>query len=151
MSAHEGAQDVYDTFLTLAQRCEQAKGPDKRLGAEIEIALRGFPQRAYSQRNGMRPKGSPNIDRLAFMAEWAGDVTASLSTALGLLDKRALWAIGDMEEGPFARLCWPQPNGGFDGGYVEVMAATVELSLLAAILRARAEITRLTSSNGAGQ
>jgi hypothetical protein len=66
-------------------------------------------------------------------------VTASLDAALTLLDPRAMWAVVKMEEGPLARLCWPQPNGGFLGGYIESRAATPELALCAAALRARSE------------
>jgi hypothetical protein len=55
-----------------------------------------------------------------------------------LVDPKALWAHGSMEEGPFARLCWPMPNGGFVGGYFEAKAATVPLATCAAALRARA-------------
>jgi hypothetical protein len=43
-----------------------------------------------------------------------------------------------MEDGPFARLCWPMPNGGYGGGYVEGHAGTGALSLLAAALRGHA-------------
>jgi hypothetical protein len=35
------------------------------------------------------------------------------------LPEHTLWCVGDMEEGPFARLVLPQPNGGYVGGYVE--------------------------------
>jgi hypothetical protein len=55
-----------------------------------------------------------------------------------LIDARALWAVGSMEEGPFARLCWPQPDGGFTGGYFEGQAETVPLAICVAALRARA-------------
>lgn len=33
-----------------------------------------------------------------------------------------LWAVGIMEDGPFARVVLPQPNGGYTGGYSEAYA-----------------------------
>jgi hypothetical protein len=39
--------------------------------------------------------------------------------ALEEIPEHTLWAIGHMEEGPFARLILPNPNGTYQGGYVE--------------------------------
>lgn len=65
------------------------------------------------------------------------DYTRSLDAALTLCVKGTLWAVGSMEEGPFARLCWPQPDGGYVGGYHEASAATAPLALCIAALEAR--------------
>lgn len=62
---------------------------------------------------------------------------AYLDAIAMLLDPRALWAIGSMEEGPFARVCWPMPDGGYAGGYQEAKAATVPIALCIANLRSR--------------
>lgn len=67
------------------------------------------------------------------------DYVRSLDAAMTLVDPRALWAHGSMEDGPFARLCWPMPDGGFVGGYHEAFAATVPLATCAAALRAIAQ------------
>lgn len=61
----------------------------------------------------------------------------SIDDAKTLVDSRALWAVGCMEDGPFARLCWPQPGGSFVGGYFEVYAATPAIALCIAALKAR--------------
>jgi hypothetical protein len=63
---------------------------------------------------------------------------AFVDAARELLAPHMLWAIGSMEEGPFARLCWPMPDGSYLGGYVEGHARGVALSLCAAALRGRA-------------
>ncbi len=62
--------------------------------------------------------------------------TSQFGAARSLLPEHALGAVGDMEDGPFARICAPMPDGGFGGGYVESHAATVELALTLAALRA---------------
>lgn len=59
-----------------------------------------------------------------------------LANALSELPSGTLWAVGNMEEGPFARLCWPMPNGGYTGGYVEANGETPALALRAAIGKA---------------
>lgn len=66
--------------------------------------------------------------------------THSLDAALSLLAKGTLWAVIDMEDGPIARLCWPNPDGGFVGGYHEAYAATPALALCLAALKARAAL-----------
>lgn len=62
---------------------------------------------------------------------------AYLDAVMMLVDPRALWAVGSMEEGPFARLCWPMPDGGYAGGYQDATAATGSLALCIAALKAR--------------
>jgi hypothetical protein len=42
-----------------------------------------------------------------------------LVLALNEMPEKTLWAVGSMEDGPFARLILPQPDGGYGGGYVE--------------------------------
>lgn len=42
-----------------------------------------------------------------------------LVLALDEMPQHTLWAIGNMEEGPFARLILPNPDGTYTGGYVE--------------------------------
>lgn len=100
----------------LAARCEAATGPDRALDYDIAH---------FVTRSHMATGNAPHY-------------TASIDAAMALVDKRALYAFGDMEEGVFGRLCWPQPDGGYGGGYHEANAATVPLAICAAALRARA-------------
>lgn len=62
--------------------------------------------------------------------------TVSLDAARSLCVSGTLWAVGSMEDGPFARLVWPQKDGGYIGGYFEATAATAPLALCIAALRA---------------
>jgi hypothetical protein len=63
---------------------------------------------------------------------------------LMLLKPGTLWATGSMEEGPFARLCWPQAGGAYLNGYHEATAATPALAIVAAALKARASMEEVT-------
>jgi hypothetical protein len=60
-----------------------------------------------------------------------------IDAARELLAPHTLWCVGSMEEGPFARIVWPQPDGGYSGGYYESTAPTAALALCAAALKAR--------------
>jgi hypothetical protein len=73
--------------------------------------------------------------------DWLLDLEAHLNAAMMLLEPHTLWAVGSMEEGPFARLVMPQADGGYVGGYVEAYAPTPALALCAAIARAGGEQT----------
>lgn len=69
----------------LAARVERLSGPDRHIGAQVEIAMRGFPERAYAQRNAMRARGTPEINRDKWAAEYFGaGSTASLDAAMTL-------------------------------------------------------------------
>lgn len=115
-------QGTSSTLVELALRCEQATGADDRLNIAITRYLYG-----------------DNRDMLRSAERGSFNPTGEIHDAKHLLATRTLWAVGDMEEGPFARLCWPQPDGGYSGGYVEVVgAANPALALCAAALRARA-------------
>jgi hypothetical protein len=129
-----------ETLLALAERCESA---DRELDFLIAEAIsddkdhwlgcRVRQERWYEMSD--YKAGDPTPVRW----EWSQPAfTASLDAAMTLIDPRALWATGSMEDGPFARLCWPMPGGTFVGGYIEATAATVPLAICAAALRARA-------------
>jgi hypothetical protein len=47
-----------------------------------------------------------------------------LSLVLARLPDHTLWCVGSMEEGPFARLILPNPDGSYTGGYREAFAET---------------------------
>ncbi len=125
--------------MTIPTRIESLTGPSREMDAELELLVRGdgwriqtdcepFPDEVREGRI-QEIRGCGWIEAKAY--------TASLDAAMTLVDPRALWAHGSMEDGPFARLCWPQPDGSFVGGYVEAFAATVPLAICAAALRAR--------------
>lgn len=76
-----------DTLLELAAKVEGAPGPDRELDALVFLACRSFPQRAYDQRNGMRPRGSPELSRIAFLSDgYAPLYSASLDVAMSLAE-----------------------------------------------------------------
>jgi hypothetical protein len=61
------------------------------------------------------------------------EIAAELAVALCEMPAGTLWCVGSMEDGPFARLCWPMPDGGYTGGYVEAEANTPAAALYAAL------------------
>jgi hypothetical protein len=134
-------------LLKLAERCEAAAGHDRELDVELAVVAglirdpefeRGYFYGAGNNCDYVLERGDydhgNNAPELPYY-------TASLDAAKSLVDPRALWAIGSMEEGPFCRLCWPMPDGGFTGGYFEGQAETVPLSICSAALRARASMS----------
>jgi hypothetical protein len=52
-----------------------------------------------------------------------------LALALSDLPHGTLWCVGSMEDGPFARIVWPQPDGGYSGGYREATGETAAEAL----------------------
>ena len=120
-------------MIDLAKRIEELEGPDREVDAEIALAVFDWCKPHKPDPEG--PKfplenkfGSPFFPRF---------FTGNLTDAKSLVDSRALWVVGSMEDGPFARLVWPQKDGGFSGGYIEAAAATPALALCAAAIRAR--------------
>lgn len=130
-------------LVELARRCEQGSGKDAMLGAEVEIAARGFPERAYRQANGMRPRGTPPLDRLEWAAGFFGaGPLASLDAAMTLVPEG--WPSVYLARTDDGR--WHAALAGNDGHmmaedpeeyYVEADAATPAIALTAAALRAR--------------
>ena len=129
-------------LLELAERCEQATGADRRLDAEIDIAVRGFPEQAYEQTNGLRGKGSPELNRIDWFIKWGADrYTASLDAAMTLVPEGYVFGLGNFD-----------PDGGTakaaaivgatpDEDRNPTFAATPALALCAAALRARESAT----------
>lgn len=123
-------------LLELAGRVKALTGGDAMIGAEVEIAVRGFPEKAYRLRNGMRPKGSPTLDRMTWAAEFFGPgPTASIDAAMTL----AIGFNGQvtfLRDGTAGAFLWhpypPYPMAG------EANSATLALALTAACLRALA-------------
>jgi hypothetical protein len=132
----EDLRNEVGSLLELADRVEAATDTDRQLGADVEIALRGFPERAYQQQCGLRAKESPLPDRREWAASWFGPgPTASLDAAKSLKHPGDLWCVGSMEDGPFARVVPALPGGAF-GEEVFATGATTALALTAALLRA---------------
>lgn len=133
-----------ELLIALAERCEQAIGPDKRLGAEVEIAVRGFPECAYQHRNAMRAKGSPNLDRLEWAAKFFGaGPTGSIDAAVALVPEGWAWTVdgGDPSCDDSASLGLVPMSGQMMNPSVITGAATPALALTAAALRAIAART----------
>jgi hypothetical protein len=116
-------------LIELAERVEALTGPCRGTDAWI-MGKTDNPQWTdadceYAAEDADRTCGAPRF-------------TASLNAAKSLMAPGTLWAVGHMEDGPFARLCWPRPDSTFVGGYVETTALTAENALTAACLRAMA-------------
>lgn len=129
-------------LLVIAAMCEADPGPNGTFEREDEMRkIDGEIYCAIYDPNGTDKNG------YAFEFRTHGvtrdDVpfyTDSLGSALGVAPKGTMWAAGSMEDGPFARLLPPLPDGKW--GYVETRASTVTLALVAAALRARAALTK---------
>ncbi len=115
-------------MLALAERCEAAGGPDRQLDAEIDIAVRGFPEKAYAQANGMRAKGTPDLDRVVWFIKWGASLyTASLDAAMTLVPEgQAIELATGAARLSDARVNWKHPG----------LGKTPALTLCAAALRA---------------
>lgn len=148
-------------LLELADRCEAATGADREVDGWAYAFVKGNDRFIIGNKPGVFPQDPIYGTRLDIMgivksgsdaADHIGapHYTASLDAAMTLVDSRAMWAHGSMEEGPFARLCWPMPNGGYVGGYFEAKAKTVPLAICAAALRARAALSGKADDGGKG-
>lgn len=116
-------------LLKLAERCEQAEGPDREIDVHIWIALSGA--------SAADVEAIMTCMRLSLNVERCPLFTASLDAAMTLLPERHSWEAGNCGEGlrPWATVTMPSSTGGwqFSGD-----AITVPLALCAAALRARA-------------
>lgn len=130
-----------DKLVDLAERCEAAMAEQQAELLREAFALVFGPERSET-RPGIWRWNSRWLRPRGMLSAYAFE-----SAAMTLVDERALWATGSMEDGPFARLCWPMPDGSFLNGYFESKAATPALALCAAALKARAR-SASTSSQG---
>lgn len=132
-----------ETLERLAERCEQATGPDRKLDVaiwlEIDPRNRSGWLGAYQRNMGLRAKGSlpPTFEQ--WLAKATVSVvpayTASLDAAMTLVPKDHSWEAGSegLVDKPYAHImCWE------DGQLSHCnAAATPVLALCAAALRAR--------------
>ena len=116
------------TQLALAERCEQAAGPDRVLDAEILCAIYGF---TIHKEN--RCVNSSSWDRL----------TGSLDAAVTLVPEGWIYELGRGESGTSRALCRMSDELGIWTGWA--VAATAALALCAAALRARAAMAQPSS------
>jgi hypothetical protein len=110
------------TLIALAERCEQAAGPDRELDIAIAAGL-GWPDGRYS------PPILP-FERVRLPRHY----TDSLDTAVTLVPEGWRWWI---HSSPFAR-CWLVADDQIIGIAQPEKCATPALALCAAALRARA-------------
>lgn len=139
---------------SLIERIEKSEGADREIDALIYHDLLGFCRHARKVKTGAQ--SDTGFDCLDCGADSWGNksrkggypagqglhdsaprYTASIDAAMTLVEPRALWAHGSMEDGPFARICWPRPDGTFTDSYFETNCATVPLSICACALEAR--------------
>lgn len=125
-------------LLEIAEACEKASGPSRELSSEIIVAVFGYGRNASLLPDELHVTGSLDAITALIAEQFPG----------------ALWAVGHMEHGPFARIFAPNGRGGYDGGPgAEVEAgpepvATPELALAAAFLRAKARALVSTQEGG---
>jgi hypothetical protein len=107
-------------LLALAERCEQAAGPDK----ELDFTIDGFML-----------KHGPETDRIR-NPRCVLPYTASLDAAVTLVPEGWIYELGRGESGTSRSLCRMSDELGIWTGWA--VAATAALAICAAALRARA-------------
>ncbi len=119
-------------LIALAEKVETLSGPCARTWAEVQLALRGFPRRAYEQRNGIRPRGTPPLDEREWAASHFGTGgTGYLDDAVGLVPEGWDWQYSSATG---TAGVW---QGSIKRPYI-ANAATPALALTAAAIRAHA-------------
>lgn len=129
MATQGVAQSVPQRFAALAERCEQAAGPDQALDAQIYDAVYGGDCTYDQKWEEWITPGGLNVKRY----------TASLDAAMTLVPEGHWYCIGREDSGPWAR-CYdaaaifeaPEEYGD------PIDAATAALALCAAALKAHA-------------
>lgn len=122
-------------LIALAEKVESLTGPCALTWAEVQIALHGFPRRAYEQRNGMRPRGEPPLNEMEWAASHFGaGGTGYLDDAVQLVSKGYQWGVGSRDATGAA---WAWAGLSHDASATS-NAATPALALTAAALRSHA-------------
>ena len=134
-----------EQFEALALRCEQATGPDRELDLVVwSLCVPGVTRKHTSYFH--KASGSEYVidetrdatGRLIIVPAYS----ASLDAALTLVPVKSMWSVCDMEEGPFAQVIRPMPDGGYVGGLTSSHGRAPAPALCAAALRARAQMER---------
>jgi hypothetical protein len=113
------------TLLALADRCEQAAGPDRELDCYI-----------HAPREGRNIKPERWIETVRVYSHMVPRYTASLDAAVMLVPEGWIYELGRGESGTSRALCRMGDERGIWTGWA--VAATAALALCAAALRARA-------------
>ena len=124
-----------ESLRSLQKRIREAKGADRKLDAEIAIALglvSGAPWEIFTDRLGERTARNSmsgtevllrDFGRYLKLPKLTSDPDG-LGPCVALLEAvfpGALWSVWNMEHGPGARILCPGKSGAFhDGQYAEV-------------------------------
>jgi hypothetical protein len=126
----------------LIDRLEKAASGGRDLDALIEIEHRRFEAYAVGlndeQRAHWRPVGTKGEVEEGGTRYHPPLYSFSIDAALRLAPERSLWSVCDMEDGPYAQIIRPMPNGGFVGGLTTARGKTAALAMCAAALKAKA-------------
>jgi hypothetical protein len=120
-----------DAMFKLAERCEQAMGPDHQLDADI-AATQGWSNFSLKDRRGALGRPPVRTGK-TLMLEWVRRYTASLDAAMTLVPEGWYWQVGQGNHAWAAAYENPIPPS----TRVDSIAATPALALCAAALRAR--------------
>ncbi len=126
----EIAEGLSERLLALAERCEQATGPDRVLDAEIAMAAGIAPLGSEHEGNCTGWLKAPAI---SFGVWKSPEFTASLDAAMTLVPEGHCCGAGTKFDGTGWAYVEPIPSAVAD----RVSAATPALALCAAALRAR--------------
>ena len=124
------------TLLALAERCEQAAGPNNGLDAEIALAIGYTHERRGTERACWWR--TPAGQQLAYVGykNHPPFFTGSLDAAVTLVPEGWIYELGRGESGTSRSLCRMSDELGIWTGWA--VAATAALAICAAALRARA-------------
>jgi hypothetical protein len=123
------------TLLALAERCEQAAGPDKELDQDItKLLVPNNARHIHRSRRGW----SFFVSDSGKGIEWLENqpYTASLDAAIALVPEGWIYELGRGESETSRALCRMSDELGIWTGWA--VAATAALALCAVALRARA-------------
>lgn len=146
-----------DEVQALLERVMAATGPDQDIDAEIALAacsevagwvrhpnwaamdpkVKSLRAELWLSEEGFLAWRDHNENVASVMAP---PYTSSIDAILALIEKElpaVMWSACIMEEGPYAQVLRPMPNGGYVGGLTQSSAATVPLALCAAFLSAK--------------
>jgi hypothetical protein len=127
------AQNERATFLALADRCEQAAGPDRKLDGAVWCAANGYPFVKWDGAGAVWRGADGSIQHRA--AYRVPPYTASLETAIALVPEGCEW----LRKNPESMTVYRVPDDLKEWAqHIYGRGATPALALCAAALRARA-------------
>ncbi len=133
-----------DSLDGLIERVERCTGPDREL--DYAIAVFGRPGELIRRYGYKREPGddgwysiTPPIagaERISPPQPYTDSIDAALHLARDHLGGATMWSVCEMEEGPFAQLIRPMPDGGYVGGVTGSYGNSAPLAIILAALRA---------------